>query len=100
MLRNVAHRNYLRRNLKNCFMVKKHLLFTCCILTFSTYAQSTQADSLLLDLANINEQTKLLPERMLLTQRLFWDRKDLIEVLELLQSLLSKIERNMKTNVV
>jgi len=42
----------------------------------TTFAQNTQADSLLMDLET-STQTKLLPDKMLLTQRLFWGEKGL-----------------------
>ena len=59
-------------------MKKKYSLFYCCCLfTLSSYAQNTQADSLLSDLMNNTEQAKLLPDRMLLSQRLFWGEKGL-----------------------
>lgn len=41
------------------------------------FAQITQSDSLLADLDTIATQEKLLPDKMLLTQRIFWGEKGL-----------------------
>ncbi len=61
-------------------MKNKYLLFVCCcIFTFTSFAQDSQSDSLLLDLEETSQQKKqvLLPEKMILTQRLFWGEKGL-----------------------
>lgn len=55
--------------------MKKIYLLIFLLSTLITYAQNTQADSLLLDLENTPQQTKLLPDKMLLSQRLFWGEK-------------------------
>lgn len=82
--------------------MKKLYLIICCLSTFFTYAQNTQSDSLLLDLENTPQQTKLLPDKMLLSQRLFWGEKGIYRSIGLAPKLTIanrekelKIRRNM-----
>lgn len=60
-------------------MKSTSLLFFFCLFSVSVFAQVTESDSLLADLdsATTAEQPKLLPDKMLLTQRIFWGEKGL-----------------------
>jgi hypothetical protein len=81
------------------------LLFICYFITTAVVlAQETQADSLLLDLETTTPEksSALLPERMLLTQRLFWGEKGLYRKVGLAPQLTAanrerelRIRRNM-----
>jgi len=47
------------------------------VLSISSFAQTVTGDSLLSDLETATEQPKLLPDKMLLSQRIFWGEKGL-----------------------
>lgn len=58
-------------------MKRISLLLFFVLLSSFAFAQVTESDSLLADLDTTAETSKLLPDKMLLTQRIFWGEKGL-----------------------
>ncbi len=58
-------------------MKRISLLLFFILFSTSAFAQITESDSLLADLDTNTTQTQLLPDKMLLTQRIFWGEKGL-----------------------
>jgi hypothetical protein len=81
----------------NFFMSRFKLLFIGIIcLSSPAYSQDVSADSLLAELDSVEEEQKLLPEHIFITQRLFWGEKGLLRTTKISTLNAENREKEMK----
>lgn len=79
--------------MKNVFLIFCFLLFSE---TTSAQVDSTKTENLLMDLDSLNQPTKLLPTKMILTQKVLWGQNGLMRSFERFELTPEKRQQELK----